>query len=183
MSKRVKPALPVTVLNSLEDADSTMAKIGALRRNIDLIETGMNDDIAAIKLRAAEQAEPYRQEIAMLEESLGRYAVYHKSNLFISRKSLDLTFGSFGFRQSSKLKVLPKYTLERVLQELRDRGLNEHIRVKEEINKESLKGLPPERLKELGCKLEQKDDFFYELAETELGSPAFAVDSGPDEAA
>lgn len=169
MTKRVKPVAVVPAIKSLEEADSILARIAAQKRSINLIEAGMNDDIDIIKVKAAEQAEPYRQEVLALEQALANYAVYHKHDLFAKSKSCKLAFGNLGFRASSKIKLLAKWNWERVLEALRDTQLTKCIRVKEEPDKEALKGLDPEHLKSLGCKVVQEDTFYYELAEQELG--------------
>ena len=70
-----------------------------------------------------------------------------------------------GFRASSKLKTLKKWTFERVLATLRDTGMRKYIRVKEEVDKEKLKGLAPETLAGIGCTVVQEDVFYYELPE------------------
>ena len=170
MTKRVKPTLDIPVIKSLEEADSTLARIAGLKRHIGLVEASMNEQVDAIKLQAANDAEPHKQQVAALEQSLVRFADYHKTELFTVKKSRDLTFGCLGFRQSSKLKLIKKMTWERVLQMLRDLNLKHCIRTKEEPDKEALKGLKPEQLQNLGCKVEQEDTFYYELAEMELSS-------------
>ncbi len=48
MTKRIKPVASAPVINTLEEADSTLARIAALKRNIGLIEAGMNEDVDAI---------------------------------------------------------------------------------------------------------------------------------------
>ena len=59
-------------------------------------------------------------------------------------------------------------TWERVLGVLKERGMTNCIRIKEEVDKESLRTLGPNTLADVGCKLVQEDGFFYELNETEL---------------
>ena len=166
---RIKPAATAPVLKSLEDVDSALAQIAAQRRQIALIETDMNEAIDTVKANAAAEAEPFRVEIAGLEQSLVRYAEYNKGELFARRKSVELTFGTFGFRASTKLKLLAKMTWARVLQNIHDWNRPELVRVKEEPDKEVMKRLSDQELKELGCKVVQEDVFFYELAEQELG--------------
>ena len=61
-----------------------------------------------------------------------------------------------------------KTTWEQVLGLIRDAGMPECIRTKQEVDKEALRQLPLERLSAVGCRLEQSDLFFYELNETEL---------------
>lgn len=167
---RVKPVNIVPVLHSLEQVDATLAEISAKKRTVALIETSLNEDIDKLKLKAASQCESYKQEIASLEQAIIKYADYHKPDLFKVKKSVQLTFGQIGFRTSSKLKVLSKWTWERVLEALEDRGLTNYIRVKKEADKEALKGLAPEKMPGVGVKLVAEDVFFYELEEQELSA-------------
>ena len=154
MPKRVKPNLSPAAfpVHSLEDVDAALAQIAARKRQIDLIGLGVAEQIDEIKARAAAETEPIRLEIAALE-------------LFSKKKSVQLQFGIVGFRASSKLKTLKKWTFERVLTTLRDTGMREYIRVKEEVDKEKLKGLAPETLAGIGCAVVQEDVFYYELPE------------------
>ena len=162
MPKRVKPNLSPAAfpVHSLEDVDAALAQIAARKRQIDLIGLGVAEQIDEIKARAAAETEPIRLEIAALELAIGRFAEASKAELFSKKKSVQLHF-----RASSKLKTLKKWTLERVLTTLRDTGMREYIRVKEEVDKEKLKGLAPETLAGIGCAVVQEDVFYYELPE------------------
>lgn len=172
---RVKPEINLSVIKSLDEADAVLGKIAALRRDISIIENGLNERIDAMKLDAAAEAEPARRQIAELEDILGRYALYAKGELFKERKSLELTFGSFGFRSSTRIALASrKDTWEQVTQELRDREMTEHYRTKYEPDKDALKGLSEPELKSLGLKLMQEDKFFYETAEQELAESGAA---------
>ena len=174
---RIKPDAVVPAVKNLEEADSVLARIAALKRNLSLIEAAMNDEIDSAKRRASEEAEPYTAEIFTLEQALSRFAAYNKAEMFTKRKSLDLTFGVLGFRASSKLRLLPKHTWDSVLQALHDDGRTDLIRVKEEPDKEALKSRTPEYLKALGCRIIQEDIFFYELAEQALSPAAVPGDA------
>lgn len=178
MAKRIKPVHTVPVIHSLEEADSALAQIAAFQRQLELIQNTMNDSIDAIKLEAEAGAEPLKQEIASLEKSLLHFAELRKAELFTVKKSMHLQFGTIGFRASTKLKLIGKMSWERVLQALRDTGQKACIRVKEEPDKEALKGLEPNHLQSLGCKVVPQDTFFYELETQEL-----TTSNGPGAAA
>jgi phage host-nuclease inhibitor protein Gam len=168
---RIKPAAAAPVLKNLEDVDATLAQIAALKRNVALVETDMNETIDTVKMNAAAEVAPFNAEIAWLEQALARYAEYNKAELFARRKSMDLTFGTLGYRASTKIRLLTKMTWERVLENLRDlSGGAEFIRVKAEPDKEKLKGMSDDFLKGVGCKVVQENTFFYELAEQELST-------------
>ena len=165
---RVKPDLSsVYDVKTLEDADGILARIAELNRQMARINLKAAEEIDAIKARAAYETEPAKVEIAGLERSLGRFAEAEKEELFGKKKSLALRFGTIGFRASSKLRTRSKWTFERVLGALKERGMTAFIRVKEEVDKEKLKGLDPDKLAEVGCTVKTEDTFFYELPENE----------------
>ena len=168
MAKRVKPILNVPTVTTLEEADATLARIAARKRELTLLELGLKEDVDALKLQCAEASEPVRQDIEILEQSLIRFGESQKTELFVKKRSRELTFGIIGFRASSSVKTMKKTTWEQVLGLVRDAGMPECIRTKQEVDREALRQLPPERLAAVGCRLEQSDLFFYELNETGL---------------
>ena len=177
MAKRVKPILNVPAIGSLEEADAVLARIAARKRELSRLDLGLKEDVDALKLKCAEVSEPIRQEIEVLEQSLVRFGEARKPELFAKRRSLELNFGTLGFRASSSVKPMRKTTWEQVLgllKDSQDKMLAACIRVKQEVDKEALRQLPQEKLAEAGCRLEQVDTFFYELTETELPGTADA---------
>lgn len=168
MTKRVKPVLNVPTVTTLEEADATLARIAARKRELALLDLGLKEDVDALKLKCAEACEPIKQDIQALEQSLMRFGESRKAELFMKKRSRDLTFGVIGFRASSAVKPMKRTTWEQVLGFVRDAGMSECIRTKQEVDKEALRQLPPEKLAAVGCRLEQTDGFFYELNETEL---------------
>lgn len=170
MTKRIKPMVNTAIIKSLDEADDVLAQIAARRRQLDLVALGAAEDIDAIKARAAAESEPVKQELAGLEQALTRYAEYAKGEVFAARRSVQLTFGVMGYRSSSKLKTLPKWTFERVLGALKDAGMTGYIRVKEEVDKEQMRTLAPEALARVGCRVVQEDAFFYELSDAPVNA-------------
>lgn len=167
MGKRVKPALQISAINSLDEADAVLAEIAGRKRQIVLFEIRLKEEVDKLKAECAANCEPIKQGIAEREQALIQFGISRREELFRGRKSLNLNFGTIGFRASSTLKTVKKLTWERVLGLIKEKGLP-CVRVKEEVDKEALRALAPEKLADVGCKLEQTDDFFYELSETEL---------------
>lgn len=172
MTKRVKPMLNVPTVTTLEEADATLARIAARKRELALLDLSLKEDVDALKLKCAEASEPIKQDIEALEQSLVRFGESKKAELFMKKRSRDLTFGVIGFRASSAVRPMKRTTWEQVLGFVQDAGMPECIRTKHEIDKEALRQLPPEKLAAVGCRLEQTDGFFYELNETELAGAA-----------
>lgn len=167
-SKRVKPEIKIPVIKSLEEADAILGRIAELGREVDMINIEMNAEIDEAKRNAESLAEPYKQEVSELNEALVRYATFNRDELFKKKKSLQLTFGSIGFRSSTSLKLLSKWTWKKVLQTLHDLSMNTCIRNKPEVDREALKILSEDKLKAVGCRIVQEDQFFYELSEQNL---------------
>ena len=171
MAKRMKPTLNIPTVSSLEEADAMLARIAARKRELSLLELDLKEDVDALKLKCAEASEPIKQDIEVLEQALVRFGESTKTELFTRRRSVSLNFGTLGFRASSSVKPMKKTTWEQVLGFLtsaKDSALAACIRTKREVDREALRQLPPEKLAEVGCRLEQTDSFYYELAETEL---------------
>lgn len=171
MAKRVKPMLNVPTVNTLEEADSLLAQIASRKRELSLIELGLKEKVDALKLECASASEPIKQDIEVLEQALVRFGESKKTEMFSKKRSVALNFGILGFRASSAVKPMKKTTWEQVLGFLKaakDQTLTACIRIKQEVDKDALRQLPPEKLAEVGCRLEQADSFYYELNETEL---------------
>ena len=166
-------------VQTLAEADSTLGRIAALQRNLTLLETGMNEETAAIKLKAEAKAEPIRQQMADLGASLARYAEAHKEELFTDKlRSRALSFGTIGYRYSSILDTLGRTTWKEVLGILETKGLEQFIRKVPEVDREALRKASPSLLKDVRCVVRDKDEFFYETESYEL-----AEGGGPGEAA
>ena len=172
MASRVKVAISLPTVNTLEEADVMLSEIAARKRNIELIKAGLNEGVDALKVKAAAEIAPLSQEVEVLEQALARFGEANKDTLFAKLKSRALAFGEIGFRASTKAVLLNrKWTWERVLGALKEKALG-CIRTKEEVDKEALRGLKPEDLEAVGVKLQKDDGFYYELKEETVGADA-----------
>lgn len=152
---RLKPN--INKINSLEDVDFALKEIGLAERELEQIDAEAQKKIALIKEDALKKGESLRNRIAELASLIGAFAEYNKNELFKERKSIELTFGVFGFRKSTSIHV-KKTTLE-LLKKLQ---MFQFIRVKEEPDKEKLAELDDETLASVDAVRKVKDDFFCE---------------------
>jgi phage host-nuclease inhibitor protein Gam len=158
---RLKPG--VKKIGTIEDANLVLKEIGLLESELGAIDSEAHKAIAEIKTDAASRGEGKRKRIAELSGLLGAFAEYNKDELFHDRKSVQLSFGVFGYRKSTSIGV-KKTTLE-LLKKL---GLNKCIRVKEEPDKEAMAGLDDETLAQADAVRKVKDDFFCEADREEI---------------
>ncbi len=165
---RTKPK--VVALADLKEADAALAELAGIKRDLAALEHVMNEAIDNIKAEAKAQSTPLTARLKDLEVALANFSTARKDDLFPKKKSLDLTFGMLGFRQSSKLKTLAKWTWKLVLERLQELADSpdggaylEAIRIKPEVDKEALRDWPEERLAAVGVHKVAEDEFFYEL--------------------
>ena len=158
---RLKPK--VGKINNLDDANLVLKEIGLLEREIEVIDAGAHKRVAEIKAEAAAQGKPIRKKITELSSLLGAYAEYNRAELFRDRKSVDLSFGLFGYRKSTSIRVR-KTTVE-LLKKLKLKGC---IRIKEEADKEALSALPDDQLAQVDAVRKVQDVFFAEANHEEV---------------
>lgn len=161
MAVRYKPK--VDKLETVKDVNTALREIGLLERELEQIDAGAQKEIAEIKGRAAKKGEPIRAKIIEVTAKIGAYAEYNKDELFKDRKSVDLTFGSFGYRKSTSIGI-KKTTIE-LLKKL---NLARYIRLKEEADKEAMVELDDEALAQVDAVRKVKDEFFVQANREEV---------------
>ena len=126
--------------------------------------------------------EKYDPELTvLLEEKEKQYAIVqaycieNKERLFDDRRSLETIHGKVGFRLGTpKLKTLPKFTWDKVLEKLKT-VLPDFVRTKEEVDKEGLiagrntDGVA-QHLNAVGVYVDQDEVFFIELKKEEAAT-------------
>lgn len=160
--------VPGNTLQSWSDVDQALSKIGELDRELALLETSQQEQIDKVKANIKACAEPLQSKKTALEQSIQLYAENNRAE-FRTSKTKVLTFGSVGFRLSTRVAF--KRGVD-VVQALKDLGLAHCIRVKEEADKEAMKNLPAETLAECGASLRTEDAFGYEINREKLAEAA-----------
>jgi phage host-nuclease inhibitor protein Gam len=158
---RLKPK--VGKIDNLDDANLVLKEIGLLEHELEAIDAEAHKQIAEIKAQSAKQGEGIRKRIVDLSALLGAYAEYSRAELFTDRKSIELSFGSFGYRKSTSISV-KKTTIE-LLKKLK---LGKYIRIKEEPDKEAMADLDDEALAQVDAVRKIKDVFFCEADKEEV---------------
>jgi len=148
-------------LESLEDVNLALRDIGLAEKELEAIDNEANKQIAEIKTETAKKGEKLRLRIQDLSAKIAAFAEYNKADLFKDNKSVELSFGKFGWRKTTKISV-KKTTLEL----LRRMNLLKCIRTKEEPDKNAMAELTDEELLQVDAVRKVSDDFFCE-ADTE----------------
>lgn len=153
-----------TLLETYDQVDEALRSIGMLDREINLVESGANEQIDRIKADTKAAASPLLEKKAGLELAVKEFCEANRGD-FAKVKTRALTFGTVGFRISTK--VLIKRIAD-TLQALKDLGLPHCIRTKEEPDKEAMKTLPTETLAAVGASLKTENVFGYEINQERL---------------
>ena len=135
-SKRVvqKNAVP----QSRDAAEQQIYDIGVKRRQLARITADMNDDLAKIKAKFEEQAQPYKDDVDVLVDGVAAWAGVNRDTLTHNGKikTVALATGEISWRAQP-----PKVTIRRkdaVIESLEKLGLTRFIRTIRDINKDAM---------------------------------------------
>lgn len=157
-----------TQFTTWDDVDQALKSIGEIDRDLAMIEADQNATIDEAKANAKAQAKPYHDRKTALELAMKEFCEANRSE-FGKVKTKNLTFGSVGYRLSTKI-IIKK--LGDTLQALKDFKLDHCIRTREEPDKEAMKALDTETLANLGAALKSENVFGYEVDQAKLQEAA-----------
>lgn len=150
-------------IKDLDDANQALAEIGSLNLQIEAIDGDASQKIGKIKEAAAKAGERARERIKDLESALALYAEYNKMELFSEKKTIELSYGTIGFRKSTKVSI-KKSTLELLKKLFPGKG----VRIKEEVDKEALAEFADEELAQVDAAKLEDDVFGYTVNRDEV---------------
>lgn len=138
MAKRKVKREAVAAPQSLPEAHGFMQRLGELAREIDGHEIIMNNRIERIKTEALEKVASLEEELNACAEGLASYAEAHRDELTGggSRKTVPFLSGVVMWRlPPTSVKIS---SVDKVLAELKRRGLTRFVRMKPEPDKEAM---------------------------------------------
>jgi phage host-nuclease inhibitor protein Gam len=137
-ANRIK--LPTTIITRSR-AEELLGDIATLTIELRETKTKLDREITAARERHEPGLTALGKQIEEKTALLESWASANPAEFPKNRKSLDLLHGVLGYRTGTpKLKTLPKWTWDRVLEKLQSlgEGVAEFLRVKTEVNKESI---------------------------------------------
>ena len=160
------------VVGDLARAESALMELAELTRKTRAITDDLNASIDRMKENAKAEAAPLEARKKEISDALAVFLKMNRDSVLKDKKSVELAFGVMGFRASSSICQMRGVTAEMSLERLKSGGFADGIRVKEELDKDVLRGWPEERLAVVGLTRVSKDQFFVELKEENLQSGA-----------
>lgn len=144
MAKKSKTeAANIRVPQSDEEAATFVTEVGRCKTEIERIEANLKDDIAALKLRAAQEAAP--TVIAWKEalRGLRTYCEAHRARLTknFTTKTHAFPTGKVSWR-ARKPKVSLRGKVEDIIDRIKTLGLLQFIRQEEAVNKQAMLDAP-----------------------------------------
>lgn len=148
------------VLRDWAAVDATLRDIRECRHA--LVELGVEKDrrIDGIKDEYTRNATPLQNRIKRLESDVKDYVDAHRTEL--CGKSRVLTFGTVGYRLSSKLVIASSKVAEAIAA-LKAMGKGELVRTSEALDRQALAKQPAELLESIGAYVKQSDEFYYDV--------------------
>lgn len=134
---RIKKS-PIEVPGSLDHAAFFVSRVGNCQRRIDEIELAFKEKVARLEEAMAEELGPLAEERERLMDGLVLFA-QPKRDLLIAeagKKTIDLPTGKILWRFTPP-SVGTRDT-KKAVETLKSLGLDEYVRVKEELDKEGL---------------------------------------------
>lgn len=169
MAKRVKKnAANLNVPQTRIAAEDAVAKIGTLQRERERIQASMNDELAAIKQKFEEQAQPLAAQIQDLTDGVQIWCEANRDELTNHGKTKTAKLASGEVKWRTRPPKVGLRNIPAVIAALKLSRLKRFIRVDESVNKEAILA-EPEAVKGVkGITVTQGEDFVIVPFETEL---------------
>jgi phage host-nuclease inhibitor protein Gam len=145
-------------ITTWEEADQVLANLALGRRQLETLAIARDDQVQRAKADCDRQGAPILDRIAALEAELHRFALTHQEDL--AGRSKQLTFGRVGFLLVHEVGIR---SVKKAIAWLVESKRWAYLRVKHELNKETLRDAPPEVLKACGARVRSRDQFWYEI--------------------
>lgn len=151
------------IISSQDDADKALQRIGQLTASIAGLELDANKKLDEIREQLVKDSAEQREALAINEAALEAWATKNKAELFTEPRSLELNWGTVGFRLTPwKILTIGRVKTETIIEKIRAAKLTQLIRPKYEIDRKKALNYSAEDLARCGLRKKQSDEFFYE---------------------
>lgn len=157
--KRIKSAKTVLTIETWEQADELVRRIGDLQGDIAKAEANAKKKADAITAQLAEDIKSAHDGIELYTESLNAFAATHRKE-FGAMQSKKLNFGTIGWRKSSIIIV--KKATAGLIESLFGKRAASFLNVKVTPNKEALAKLTDDELLGIQAQRKGKEVFYVE---------------------
>lgn len=171
-AKRLKAEAAKNVLQSRDAVIEAIAAIGAHVRERTRIEAAMGDEIAAVRAKYEEQAQPLSTAIAALSEGVQGWCEVNRAELTNGNKVKFAVLPTGEVKWRSTPPSVSVKGSDAVLELLKKLGLDRFIRTKVEVNKEAMLNEPDVAKEVPGVAIVQREEFVIEPFDAQLAEVA-----------
>lgn len=129
----------LTTLQNWDEVNEAMKKLGELNIEKQKLEGEQTIQINEIKAHAANVAGVLNDEIKKIEKDIERFAEANKE-AFAKTRNKKLNFGRIAFKVTKSVSCSANF-VNSAIKVLKSFGLDNCIRIKEELNKDAIKDL------------------------------------------
>jgi phage host-nuclease inhibitor protein Gam len=155
------------IIQSFEEVDAKLLELSRYESFIAKKEASMNEKINNVKAKFDEETADARAQKSLIESEVHSFCLQNKHE-FAKQRSKKLIHGSVGFRVNPpKVNQLSrKFTIATTLGFLKKLLDGKYIRLKEEIDKDSILGdyaaekIDDSKLASVGLRVDQDETFF-----------------------
>ncbi len=174
--EKIRQKAKAVKVTSLNEVNQVLREIAHLQGEIERIDSHADRKIAKLKEEAALAGEDMRKRIIGLEQGVALYAEYNKDELFVEKRSVELSYGRIGFHRSTKISIKNRPAEKSTLALIKKLfPKSEAIRIKEEVNKDELSEWPDEKLAQVNARKEHRDSFYYEISREQVNQELLAA--------
>jgi len=157
----------LAVPSSREEAEQLLADIGRLQRQVTTVESGMNDRLSKVKAEYELKAKPLNDEISDKFRALHVWAEANRHDLLKGRaKTAKLATGEVSWRITPPSVRITGVKV--VIERLKQLGLHQMLRSKEEPNKEAILAAPDKVEGVKGISITQREEFVAKPFESQI---------------
>lgn len=144
---------------NIEEVDGLIAMIGQLQRQLQSVESNMNEQIDKIKEESGAQADELRHTIDDHVASVEAYCSVHRDKLTDSGKKKTVKLRSGEVRWRLTPPAISIGNAKAVIAALEKLGLNRFLRIKTEVNRQALLAEPEVAENVPGVSVTQREEF------------------------
>lgn len=137
-----KPAIPFAVPSDKDACALDINKIGALSREITVLQAAMNDEIAAITDKYTGQFSPLEAQVVNLQQGVQIFCEANRNELTQNGKTKTASFLTGEVQWRQRPPSVSARGVDAVIDALKSFGLHRFIRTEEKLNKDAILNEP-----------------------------------------
>lgn len=158
------------LISSYEEADKKLLELSRIEAGLAKKEADLNSRIQSLKEKYDAETADVRAQKNLIEQDIQAFCLQNKAD-FLKQRTKKLVHGVIGFRTNPpKVNILNrKFTTKTVLEFLKKLFEDRYVRMKEEIDKESILAdysqgiIDDSKLAGVGLRVDQDETFTYEI--------------------